>query len=407
LRCSPLNIHFKEKPKICAIDLDQEIVEAIRAKNLSCFSGTLGAQIKVPNLRIMDAHYCLLNFDFPPNLHEYDIVIVDLRHQEPIEYIESEQTHLSFKESEQPVLLCRYPARIFDPRPLSSSLLSWKLKDFFSPKTLVIVFCSAEETSKYHTAKITPRGLHGEEVKEHSLYEFIPFLESNRNKTIKYNKTGRSVEVLPSICEEIRSFLHKYSKDFIYEIVFNHPVIWTQNEWAERNNFIPLLLNSNNEIIGFIDSSLKSSIFAFPQLQNNKKNFLLEFIDEILPALFSEIFPYSEQFFWLNLESYFLPNQSSLLEKKVKIENEYKAALAGLEKEIEENQSKYNFLHDLITETGDNLVKSVEYFLGASQSCRFIKRMDGSIYASGGSQKYFCNFEMLPIFSNGLALKIL
>jgi hypothetical protein len=33
--------------------------------------------------------------------------------------------------------------------------------------------------------------------------------------------------------------------------------------------------------------------------------------------------------------------------------------------------------------------------------------MDGSIYASGGSQKYFCNFEMLPIFSNGLALKIL
>jgi hypothetical protein len=24
--------------------------------------------------------------------------------------------------------------------------------------------------------------------------------------------------------------------------------------------------------------------------------------------------------------------------------------------------------------------------------------MDGSIYASGGSQKYFCNFEMLPTY---------
>jgi N-glycosidase YbiA len=44
---------------------------------------------------------------------------------------------------------------------------------------------------------------------------------------------------------------------------------------------------------------------------------------------------------------------------------------------------------------------------GASQSCRFIKRMDGSIYASGGSQKYFCNFEMLPFQSHGNIREIL
>ncbi len=354
----PLSSQIKEKPKICAIDLDQEIVEALRAKDLHCFSGTLGYQIKVPNSSKRDTHLCLLNFNFPPNLHEYDIVIVDLQDHEPIEYIESDHIHSSFKGSEQPVLLCRYPATIFDPRPFSSSLLKILLKDFFSKETLVIVFCSAEETYEYHTATITPGGMNGGGVREHSLYEFMPCLESI------YNKTGKSVAV-SDICEEIRNFLHKYSNDFIYEIIFNHPRKFMQGGRPpiERDDFVPLLLNSNNKIVGFFDSSLQSPIFAFPQLQNKKKNFLLELINEILPALFPKIFPYSEQFSWLKLENYFLPNQASLSERKVNIENEYKSALAIVEKEIEENKCKYNFLHDLITETGNNLVKSVEYFL--------------------------------------------
>ena len=36
--------------------------------------------------------------------------------------------------------------------------------------------------------------------------------------------------------------------------------------------------------------------------------------------------------------------------------------LNRIEGEIESNQSKYQFLHDLITETGDSLVKSIECF---------------------------------------------
>jgi hypothetical protein len=78
-------IQIKETPKICAIDLDPEIIKALRDRGLQCFSGTLGSQVKVPNFNIGDQHPCLLNFNFPPNLHEYDIVIVDLQAQEPIE----------------------------------------------------------------------------------------------------------------------------------------------------------------------------------------------------------------------------------------------------------------------------------------------------------------------------------
>ncbi|BAU14157.1 hypothetical protein LEP3755_47020 [Leptolyngbya sp. NIES-3755] len=301
-------ISTKEKPRICAIDLEQEIVEALQAKGLQCYSGTLGSQVKVPNLGRQTTHSCLLNFDFPPNLHEYDIIIVDLHKKEPIEYIDSEHTHQSFKGSEQTVLLSSYPETIFDPRPLSSNILKRELQDFFSHETLVIVFCSAQEIVEYHPMKITRSGTYTDYAVRHSLYEFIPLLPSISNKI------GENV-IVSDIGEDLRSLLQKYSKDFFYEIVFQHPGEWKQDErkYIERNDFVPLLLNLDNEIIGFIDFHLtNSAILAFPQLQN-KKNFLLELVDEQLPKLFSNIFPYSEQFSWLKSEEYLLPNQAALL----------------------------------------------------------------------------------------------
>jgi hypothetical protein len=90
---------------------------------------------------------------------------------------------------------------------------------------------------------------------------------------------------------------------------------------------------------------------------------LLELIDQLLPGLFPKIFPYSEQFAWLKSKDYLLPNQVNLLAEISRLEDEYKVALTEIENEIERNQSKYQFLHDLITETGDLLVKSIEHFL--------------------------------------------
>jgi hypothetical protein len=131
---------IKDKPRICAIDLDKEIIEALQDKGLQCFNGTLGSQVKVPNSAIRASHPVLLNFDFPHNLHEYDILIVDLQEHEPIEYKEIEHTRSSSKGSEQLILLSSYPEMTFDPRPFSASILGNRLQeDFFKKETLVIV----------------------------------------------------------------------------------------------------------------------------------------------------------------------------------------------------------------------------------------------------------------------------
>jgi hypothetical protein len=355
------SIHVKEKPQICAIDLDIKIVEALRAKGLHCFDGTLGPQVEVREYNDKRDYQCQLNLKFPPNLHEYDILIVDLQDREPIQYIESEHISSFVKGSESKVLLSKYPETIFDPRPLSLSILGTILNDFFVKETLTIVFCSANQMSTYYPINITFAGSFNEHpIYNKSLYEFMPFLPQISST----NKTGKNV-VIADIDKDFTIFLHKYRKNFTYEIVFQHPKQRLKNsvESIVRKDFVPLLLNGSNEIVGFKDSFLETSVvLAFPQLYENKKEFLLELIDELLPGLFPNIFPYSEQFSWLNSKNYLLPNQANIIARKNQLEDEYKTALTQIEKEFQENRAKYKFLHDLITETAEVLVKSVETF---------------------------------------------
>jgi hypothetical protein len=352
-------IDIKEKPKICAIDLDQEIVDALKDKGLQCFSGTLGSPVKVPNLRISDTHPCLLSYNFPPNLHEYDIVIVDLQDRNPIEYDESEHKHSSFKGSEQSILLSSYPETIFDPRPISASLLKEELKELFNKETLIIVFSAPEEVLQYHFASLTRHGYEEQGTVQHSLYELLPCVQIVRNKN------GRNIVISDDLkSQELKNIFSKYINKFRYQAVFKHPIEWLQEErkYLKRDNFIPLLLNSDNEIVSFIDMYYPSLVFVIPQINQDKKEFLLELLHEVLPGIFPDIFPYNDQFKWLNSEKYLLPNQANLIAKKEKIDFDYQKALKQIGYEIQQNQVKYQFLHNLLIETGDSLVKSVEQF---------------------------------------------
>lgn len=352
-------IQNKEKPQICAIDLNPEIIEALQAIGLHCFNGTLGPQVVVREYGDTSLYQCQPNCNFPENLHEYDIVIVDLQSQEPIEYRKFEHRSSFLKGSDHKILVSRYPETIFDPRPLSSSFLRDKLGDFFLKETLIIVFCSTNEVCTYYPMTLVNNRLYEEPPLQKFLYTFMKSLQINDIR----NKKGKEIVVLERD-RAYANFFHKYRRNFSYEVVFQHPTQWLKDErdWIPMNDFVPLLLNSSNEIVGFIDSSLgPSRVLAFPQLHDSKKEFLLELIDELLPRLYPKIFPYSKQLFWL--ENYPLPNQADIRARKTQLEDEYKAALTQIEKDLQEDRAKYRFLHDLITETADTLVKAVEDFL--------------------------------------------
>ncbi len=99
-----------------------------------------------------------------------------------------------------------------------------------------------------------------------------------------------------------------------------------------------------------------------PQSEN-KLELLKNVFNELLYIKFSEYFPFIEAAAWKNTPMYFLPNQQELLDKEKQLMKKYQEDLSKIESQKEANSKQYTFLHSLLTDTGDNLVKAVIDFL--------------------------------------------
>jgi hypothetical protein len=57
--------------------------------------------------------------------------------------------------------------------------------------------------------------------------------------------------------------------------------------------------------------------------------------------------------------AYWLPNHKELLDNKKANKLEYEERTDRIDEDINENLCKFSFLHDILTETGENLVKAL------------------------------------------------
>lgn len=161
---------------------------------------------------------------------------------------------------------------------------------------------------------------------------------------------------------KLTPLLLKYSKDAEYEIAFHHPTHWDNRKQEKDNNFIPLLVNNDDEIISFYHAHSKGAVLVFPNIKD-KKGYLLELFNNHLSEMFPNIFPFHGRFGWLDNGDYLLPGEAELIEEKSEIEKQYSKAVLKNENAILELKEEFKFLRDLISESGDNLVSAVECYL--------------------------------------------
>lgn len=343
-----------EKPQILTLNLDSESNNALKNQNLNIYEGSLGKLVNTNNTKYQHK-YCLLNNDFPANIHEFDIVIVDLNNIEKENYIKGEHIRSKNKTSNNTYLLSKYPQTIFDPRGYSSYLLVNGIKEIMKHDSLLIVIQAENEEIDY--TLVEENGDYPKIVGEEkfSIYEFMPMFPYSKNK--------EGLETNVKINHELlNSFLSKYNDEFHYEITFYHPEKWNGEKHEKDSNFYPLVTNRDDEIISFANFHDNTGLFLFP-IMKRKADFLLEFLENIAPDILPKIFPYSSKNLWVNDNHYYLPNHEKLLTEKKQIREEYEKKTKQKEEEIEKNTSKYKFLHELITETGDELVKATICFL--------------------------------------------
>lgn len=231
-------------------------------------------------------------------------------------------------------------------------LIYWgvKIAKNKSHSVILIVFAAADVRKEYQFAKYTSSGIQLEGKQTYYLYSFCPKIPDSNNKF------GREliVQKEPEILNQI---LSKYSEGATFHIVFSNPDIDKDTEL-----FLPLIKNSHGEIVSFLRFFDNCMLFVFPQIVE-KSSFLEELLTNQLPTLWQNLFPFNSKFKWLEQEAYMLPNVEHLLEEKESLIKRFNTEIERKEKEIEANYKKYECLHRLLTESGDELVKSVKAFL--------------------------------------------
>lgn len=347
---------FQERPRICLIDIEPGCVETLKSHGFNCYSGTLGSLVQVPNTYKGIVHQCLLNFDFPPNLREYDIVVIDLQKQTKVKYEQPDHVHTETKGHEQLVFLSSFPETLFDPRPFSASILGSKLHPLLKKDSILVVFADWQETVGYHPITITAHGPIKLDIERHGLYDFYSDLPSQENVT------GLDTTVVSREGDEITSLLQRHNREATYRIAFFYPKHWDGHQQVKNENFISLMEAAPDQIVAFAHSREKNVAFFFPRIKE-KQAFLVELFQRVLPGIVPTVFPYSTQFAWLSDSFYRLPNETILLHEKEQLRHEYETRLKELDGKLETNREEYGYLHDLLTRSGSTLVKTVEKYL--------------------------------------------
>jgi hypothetical protein len=339
-------------PQILMLDIDNEISKNLEDDDYFVYKGTIGKQIEL-ELRYNGNVKCLLQHDYPTNFHEYDILILDLNNSGTVKYEKNDHKRLINKTTNDYYIQCDYPQTIFDPRPYSLSLLTQKIYDNLQKGFLMIVFCAEEEEIEY---TFTSSNSYESQVISKETYSFFDKVPAHSNKHGKQTKVGDGDN-------EIYRFLKKYNEQFTYEIVFDKPKLYLKGEFVEDPDFLPLVYNRNDELVSFcLFPTEHSGVFFFPQLQD-KKSFVLEFLQEIAPSLLPKLFPNILKNSWVNEDDYFLPNQEKLFTERKLLCEEYEQKIIDKDNEIQENGDKYKFLHGLLTATDQELViATIEFF---------------------------------------------
>lgn len=336
------------KTQVCCLNLERETVNQLEEEGFHTYNGSLGYLTKL-DYSYSSRINCLTRHNFPKNLHEFEVIIIDLTNELTIAYDPEHHEIKNSKSRKTAYIRCDPPQNIFDPRPLTIKFLLNDLFGYTASEKLILVFCGLEDEIEYLL------DISGDLTrKKHTSYSSLEGTPNRKN--LHGFKTLISDEG-----EEIFDFLRKYQNEISYDIIFDLPRQREGGDYILHPDYKPLISTIEGQIVSFYRKTNNFGLFYFPNILNKAK-FLKEFLTQIAPIYHPTLFPEIVKNKWLDDAKYFLPNHSQLLNELKNIEKEYELKIEGKKQDIELNKVKYSFLTSLLTEAGDELVGNVIIF---------------------------------------------
>lgn len=206
------------RPRILTIDLPDQISRNIASFGFNIKRGSLGTPIIIPNKQEFKAHHCLPNFSFPKNIHEYDIVIIDLIKSPPKKYEPNEHEKKISIGKEDSYFECAYPETLFDPRPFSAKKIQSNLAEICERGGIIIVFSDQLNEITYQIVNKTLIGNERGNSFKCNNYEFLPFNYHINNKEGHLITIDKSDFLMKSL------FLKYFNneRDAHYSVIFSN-----------------------------------------------------------------------------------------------------------------------------------------------------------------------------------------
>jgi hypothetical protein len=348
---------FHKHPKILLIDIKDNSEKVLKSAGFNVETGTFGTPYKVTR----SAEYLPISVNAKlPNYQEQELIIIDLFANKTLE---TTPTTNEILEGEKGFFgKCNHG--IIDPRPFAVLQVHSDFNKILSHNGVFIVFADSDTYSEIvfgqvrYNLEIEERGF--------NIWDFVDTLEGSRFNTYPKYGTEISIERPDTL---LGRFLEKYIDSTKYTCTIEpvkhtdyrtKAVIGYSNRSAE--SWVVTAVNKYNEPVAGVftpDENKNGWIFIFPQI-NDKANFLLEFLRDVLPVIIPELFPYSENKNWVERSEYQSTYILELNKQIEEIENEAKQKVEKINEEIQKEKQQIEYQNKLLTEDGEPLVKAVE-----------------------------------------------
>ena len=346
------------KTRVLCVDMEQDIIDFLKSESLEVYNGSLGPIIDARNFESnWDVLPLKLDLNIPDNLHEYSVIIEDLSaHRETItyDYTKNDVKGKFYDTEDNFRCLClKRPQNIFDPVPFGAAFIanSLKYKEDFLIK---ILFQAKRYEVGYY--QMNSNYYRDEVFGRFSNYQYVNNFTLNAKCgdriIVADNKLAKMLFVgLEEQISYVQTYFHSYHYDTDGITRINN------------KNFLPLLTNGQGEIISYAYYEENKCITIMFPILLDKRLLLERLFKDFLYQTFSELFPMQKENSWLTNREYELPEILKLNRDKEEALRIYEESIAQKDKAIKDIREKYNYLFDMLTESGETLVNKVKRYL--------------------------------------------
>lgn len=339
-----------KKTNICCLNAPKSVVQYLQMEH-AVYEGCIGKRIDLSAKTA--CQFILPKTNFPSNMQEYSVFVIDLKKPKPITFYKEEHKYKYVEDSKNMCFLSDSEQTLYDTIPFGAWLFGEKLRINIK-QPLVIMFQEEKYEREINFVERTKDDRYrNAETHKMSNYDFA--LSLPIGKTL----SGEHIEMASNA-------LSKMLFDGLLEkLIFRQTFYIPDNSNIGKTIYVPLLYDGNGNAVSFIQVPEEKPIyFVLPQTDDaTKAEIVKRLFEGLLYEQFSSYFPLVEKAKWIHKQEYAFPEVKEIDKRIAVLEKELEENIKRLEQQKKECEEKYSFLHKLITASGEELVQAMITYL--------------------------------------------